>query len=310
MLSRRDAIRTMAVGGVGGVVAAAGGARLPRVQPGAGEAAHEEPLPILLSLKIGMVGGDMPLREKFRLVRDLGYDGIELDSPSGLALAEVSAARKETGLRVHGVVDSVHWNQRLSSADKETREAGLRALRGAIRDSHAYGGSSVLLVPGRVAGEDETQEDVWERSIEGIRRALPLAADLGVFILIENVWNGFCYEHDGASDQTADLLAAYIDAIGSPWVGSYFDIGNHRKYGDPAAWIRTLGRRIVKLDVKDWSFTKGWTKIGEGDVPWGEVRAALREVRFTGWATAEVGGGDKARLQEVLDNMRRVFDLA
>ncbi len=309
MLTRRDAIRTMTAAGVGVLATskAAGSSALTSLaQPGS---AAETPLPIKLSLKIGMVGSDMSLTEKFRRVRDLGYDAIELNSPANYSIADVTQARKETGLRVHGVVDSVHWNQRLSSPDADTRAAGLNALKNAVRDSHAFGGSSVLLVPGRVAGEQESQDHVWHRSIEAIRETLPLAADLGIHILIENVWNGFCYTHNGAPDQTADQLAAYLDEIDSPWVGSYFDIGNHRKYGDPAQWIRTLGRRIVKLDVKDWSFTKGWTKIGEGDVPWADVRKALREIRFTGWATAEVGGGDEARLREVLTNMRQVFDL-
>ncbi len=270
---------------------------------------EESPMPLRLAIKYGMIGEGQSVREKFQIVRDLGFDGVELDSPSSLDLDDVLRARDETGIRIHGVVDSVHWHQRLSSPDAQVRKAGVSALTQAIRDSSAMGGSSVLLVPGRVSGPDETQEAVWERSIEGIRRVLPLAADLGIFILIENVWNGFCYEHDGAQDQTADLLAAYIDAIGSPWVGSYFDIGNHRRYGDPAQWIRTLGRRIVKLDVKDWSFSKGWTKIGEGDVPWEDVRGALREIRFTGWATAEVGGGGRERLSEILANMRKVFAL-
>ena len=123
-------------------------------------------------------------------------------------------------------------------------------------------------------------------------------------ILIENVWNRFLYDHDGPADQTADKLAKYIDEINSPWVGSYFDIGNHQKYGKPADWIRTLGKRIVKLDVKDWGVKAQWAKIGGGDVDWPDVRKALAEIGFTGWATAEVGGGNRARCAEILANMR------
>ncbi|MEM7262027.1 MAG: TIM barrel protein, partial [Planctomycetota bacterium] len=90
-------------------------------------------------------------------------------------------------------------------------------------------------------------------------------------------------------------------------VGAYFDIGNHQKYGKPAEWIRTLGRRIVKLDVKDWGRENGWAKIGEGDVDWTDVRRALREIQFTGWCTAEVGGGDRKRLTEVHANMTQTL---
>jgi hexulose-6-phosphate isomerase len=88
-----------------------------------------------------------------------------------------------------------------------------------------------------------------------------------------------------------------------------FDIGNHQKYGKPAEWIRTLGRRIVKLDVKDWGVQAGWAKIGEGDIDWADVRRALVEIGYTGWAAAEVGGGGKDRLAEVSRNMDKVFAL-
>jgi len=202
------------------------------------------------------------------------------------------------------VVDSIHWGITLSDPSAEVREKGLKGLLTAIRESDAIGGTSVLLVPA-VVNANATEQQAWERSIGQIRKALPLAARLGVHILIENVWNRFLYDHDGPNNQTAGKLVKYIDAIDSPWVGSYFDIGNHQRYGKPAEWIRSLGHRIVKLDVKDWGVKAGFAKIGAGDVDWPDVRKALAEIRFTGWATAEVGGGNRARCAEILANMRK-----
>jgi hexulose-6-phosphate isomerase len=227
------------------------------------------------------------MKEKFQLLKSLDYDGVELDSPAPYDAEEVRAAVQASGLPVHGVVDSVHWNDRLSSPSEETRAKGLAALAGALRDAHDFGGSAVLLVPGRVAdAQTENQEQCWERSIACIRDVLPMAAELGVRILIEN---------------------AYLDALGSPWVGSYFDVGNHQKYGRPADWIRTLGSYVTKVDVKDWGVEAGWAKIGDGDVDWADVRAALAEIGFTGWATAEVGGGGAERLREIRERMETVL---
>lgn len=264
-------------------------------------------LDLKFAVKYYMVKEDLPLAGKMSLLRELGFDGFELDSPNGFNPDEVIAAREKSGLPIHGVVDSVHWNDRLSSPDAAQRAKGLAALKTAIRDSKAYGGSSVLLVPGRVTGPDESHQHVWDRSIAAIREALPLAAELGIHILIENVWNGFCYEHDGPADQTAETFAAYIDAINSPWVGAYLDLGNHQKYGSVPAWIRTLGKRIVKLDVKDWGVANGWARIGDGDVDWSGVREALAEIGYTGWCTAEVGAGDAQHLREVKQRMDRVL---
>ena len=265
---------------------------------------------IYTSIKMGMFKEKIPLVEKFRLLKEMGFDGIELNSPGGVDKLEARDASRVVGLPIHGAVDSIHWGTRLSDADPATRQRAVDGLTTAITETHFVGGNAVLLVPGKVTDQDnENQEQVWERSIEGIRKVLPLASRLGVRVLIENVWNGFCYIHDGPADQTAEELARYIDAIDSPWVGVYFDIGNHQKYGRPAEWIRTLGRRIVKLDVKDWGKAGGFCKIGDGDVDWTAVREALREIRFTGWATAEVGGGDRHRMAEIRKRMDRVLGL-
>ena len=98
------------------------------------------------------------------------------------------------------------------------------------------------------------------------------------------MWNGFC--------QSPDKFRDYIDEFNSPWVGAYFDIGNMQKFAPAEEWIRTLGKRTVKLDIKDWGTKTGFCRLGEGDVDWDKVRAALIEVGFSGWATRE--GRDKS----------------
>jgi hexulose-6-phosphate isomerase len=249
-----------------------------------------------------MIGGTNSVLERFELCKELGYDGMELESPVDAASDEIIAASRQTNMPVHGVVDMRHWQIRLSSPNEAERDQGRQILEQAIRDCHAWGGFSVLLVPGTVRGDDENHEHVWNRSIAEIRKALPLASRLGVRILIENVWNGFC--------EQPEQLRDYLDEIASPWVGSYFDIGNVRKFGPSEDWIRTLGHRIVKLDIKDWSTAKGFaSEIGDGDVNWPAVREALAEIDFSGWCTAEVGGGGRERLAEIARRMNSVLEL-
>ncbi len=285
----------------GAAVLAATAATLGRNQPA--RAAAPAPPPsrhrILKSVKWGMIGGASTVLERFEICRDLGYDGMELISPADFTAEEVRKASDATGLPVHGVVDMKHWDVRLSDPDVKVRDQGVEILKRALRDAHAFGGFSVLLVPGRVVSPDENHDHVWERSIEGIRQALPLAARLGVRILIENVWNGFCETPEEARD--------YLDEIDSPWVGQYFDIGNVRKFGPSEEWIDVLGSRIVKLDVKDWSETAGFCKIGDGDVNWPAVRQALGKIEFTGWCTAEVDGGPREVLADIAARMDRVL---
>jgi L-ribulose-5-phosphate 3-epimerase len=262
---------------------------------------------IYKTLKIGMVQAPGSLTEKFKLLKDVGYDGVEMDSP-GMNVEETRRAIAESGLPVDGTVCSTHWNVRHSDKDPAVRAKALEDLQQAIRDTHAVCGHTVLLVVGH--GRDGTEREVWERSITNIRKALPLAAKLGIYIAIENVWNQFLYDHDGPENQSADKMRDYVDELNSPWAGVQFDIGNHQKYGKPAEWIRTLGKRIVKLDVKDWGKKAGWAKIGEGDVDWPAVRRALLDIGYSGWAAAEVSGGGREQLREISQQMDKVFALA
>jgi hexulose-6-phosphate isomerase len=292
------------VKGTAGALAATAAASVATQQP---TSAAESSTPsnagrIYKSVKWGMIREGDSVRAKFELQKELGYDGIELNSPAKINRDEVVKASRTTGMPVHGVVDSVHWNQRLSSPDEAVRDRGRAALETAIRDTNYYGGDTVLLVPGEVTGADETHDHVWQRSRDEIRMVLPLASRLGVRVLIENVWNGFC--------EQPEQLRDYIDDIASPWVGCYFDIGNHQKFAPSEQWIRVLRHRIVKLDVKDWGVANGFCKIGDGDVNWAEVRKALAEIEFTGWCTAEVNGGKRDRLTDIAQRMNRVLALA
>ena len=260
------------------------------------------------TLKIGMItasGGG--LVERFRIAKAAGFDGVELDVP-GADVAEAKRAIAESGLPVDGSVCAKHWQVRHTSPDAATRAEALGLLLQAIRDTHAVGGHSVLLVVGK--GEDGPEEEIWPRSVDNIAKAIPLAGELGVQILVENVWNQFLYDHDGDATQTAEKFVRYIDDFRSPWVGMQFDIGNHWKYGSMGDWIRALGQRVRKLDIKGFSRAEGkFTPIGSGDIDYADVRRALHEINFHGWAAAEVSGGDEASLRTVAREMDVAFGL-
>lgn len=262
---------------------------------------------IYKTLKLGMVKIDGSLEDKFRAVKRAGFAGIEMDAP-GMDVKATQKAISETGLMVDGTVISTHWSIRHSASDLGKRKVALEHLKESIRKTHAVGGHTTLLVVGH--GKDGSPEEVWDRSLENILQAVPLAAELGVVIAIENVWNHFLYDHQGDSRQSAEPFVRYLDQIDSPWLGMQFDIGNHWKYGTTGDWIRRLGRRIVKLDAKGFSRKQDtFTKIGEGDVDWKDVRLALKEINFYGWCAAEVDGGDAKRLREISLNLDRVFRL-
>ena len=252
------------------------------------------------AVKWGMIQGDGSVLDKFKLLKELGFDGVELDAPSSLDKSEVLRARDETGLPIHGVVDSVHWNDTLSHPEAEVRARGVNALEQALHDSKTYGGTTVLLVPGKVVRGSVSYADVYKRSQEEVRKVLPLAKELNIKIAIENVWNDFLL--------SPIEEARYIDEFESPYVGAYFDVGNVMRYGYPEDWIRVLGKRILKVDIKEFSLKKmreeglgkGFgVELLDGDNDWHTVMAAFREIGYAGWCTAEIPGGGRERLEKI-----------
>jgi len=263
---------------------------------------------IYKTLKIGMVRAGETMSEKFEIAKSAGFEGIELSAP-GFDIEEVRSAIATQKFPVDGSVCAEHWQVRHSDPDESVRAKALKNLTRALEDTHAVGGHTVLLVVGH--GKDGTEQEVWDRTVENMEKAVPLAAKLGVGIAVENVWNHFGYDHEGGAEQSAEKFVSFIDAFNSPWVGMQFDIGNHWKYGATGDWIRQLGKRIVKLDVKGFSRAQDkFTDIGEGDLDFADVRKALVEIDFHGWCAAEVKGGDAARLKAVAQQMDAVFGLA
>jgi L-ribulose-5-phosphate 3-epimerase len=264
------------------------------------QAAAKKPV-LRLAVKYSMIkAGTTPL-EKLTLAKKLGIQGVEVDSPSGLNKEEAKKAAEQTGVKIHGVIDSVHWRDTLSSPDEAIRAKGLKALNGGIEDAKFFGADTLLLVPG-VVNKDATYEQCYERSQVEVRKALPTAEKLGVKICIETVWNNFITK--------PEQLVQYIDDFKSPFVAAYFDCSNMVKYGVSSAdWIRKLGKRMVKFDFKGYSNTKQWCAIGEGDENWPEVLKALGEIGYDGWATSEVGGGGEKELTDIVARMRKVLDL-
>ena len=124
--------------------------------------------------------------DKFELVKKLGFEGVEIDSPSGVNKLAAKRAAEKTGIVIHGVIDNLHWTFPLSSPDANVRSEGLAALEGAIEDAKYYGADTVLLVPG-VARGGVTYEQCNERSQAEVRKVVPLAEKMKIKIAIEVV---------------------------------------------------------------------------------------------------------------------------
>ena len=249
------------------------------------------------------IGLEGSVLQKFKAMKEAGFEGVE--PMGGMNRDEVLAAFKETGLQAASVCDHIHWVKPLSAPDEPTRKLGLEGLLQSLQDAHAYGAGSVLLVPG-IARDGVTYDQCWQRSIAEIKKAIPVAKDLGVKISIENVGNNFITTPEQAMD--------FLDAINSEWVGWHFDIGNvGRKYGPAERWIQVLGKRIVRIHVKDFSTKPNVAgarnerpKLLDGETNWPAVMSALDRAGYHGWAISEQPNSQAADVQTARDLAERM----
>jgi L-ribulose-5-phosphate 3-epimerase len=257
-------------------------------------------LPIKKAVLLSMLPKSMSLVDRFKLAKEVGFAQIECPTtPDPKDAEEIKKASEASGLQIHSVMNQAHWKYPLSSPDASDVAESRKGMETSLRNAHLWGAQTVLLVPA-VVNPKTSYKDAWTRSVAEIQRLIPLAEQLKVIIAVEEVWNKFLL--------SPLEFANYVDQFKSPWVRAYFDVGNVVINGYPQDWIRTLGKRIVKLHFKDFKFEKRvaqFVPLREGEIDWKEIHKALAEIGYNGTATVELPGGDEAYLREV----NRRFDL-
>ncbi len=261
-------------------------------------------LPIRKACLLSMVDGDLPVRDKFALVRDAGFEAMEVGNVAdGRAAEEIKRASDEAKLPIHSVMNMEHWKSPLSSPDPAIARKTVDSMKMSLRQAKLWGADTVLLVPA-VVNAQIRYEDAWKRSQQWIGELLPEAEKHKVVIAVENVWNKFLL--------SPLEMVQYVDSFRSPWLRAYFDVGNILLYGFPQDWIVTLGKeRIAKLHFKDFKFAQRqaqFVNLREGELDWKAVHAALTQIGWSGFATVELNKGDGAYLKDVATRVDQILE--
>jgi L-ribulose-5-phosphate 3-epimerase len=270
-----------------------------------------------------------PTEDDLKRLKDAGFEGAEgSSSVTPEEAAKMRVAADKLGMRIHSVLID-NWSE-FNSPDPSLVERSFAVSQAALRTAEAFGADTVLLVPGRIGGGggrgvprspalrmprpwefqiefDEknghllrvvygdnapyadyikAHDDVTDRTAEAIKRLIPFAEKAKVVIAVENVGNNLWVQ--------PELFRHYVQSFQSPWVQTYFDIGNHVRFVPPERWILTLNTLIAKIHVKDYLLDpadpngrgKG-VNLREGSVRWPVLRQALESINYNGWMTIE-----------------------
>ncbi len=260
-------------------------------------------LPIQKGVIIEMVQPrSLSYAERFKIARDAGFEVVECyTTPDERTAEEIKKASEATGLPITSVMNQAHWKFPLSSADPAVVAESVKGMETSLRNAHFWGADAVLLVPA-VVNEETRYQDAWTRSIVQVNKLLKLAEQLKVVITVENVGNRFLL--------SPLEFANYVDHFKSPWLRAYFDVGNVTSIGYPQDWIRTLGKRIMKLHLKALDPPAPGQQEGRPrriPVNWKEVYRALAEIGYRGPATVELRGGDLEYLRKISSRVDEIL---
>lgn len=245
------------------------------------------------------VPGKFSLDEAFAMLNKAGFDGVELNMESEKRkdgklslhcectedeLAEIKELAKKHNLKITSFVTGLLWQFPLTSCDESVREKGINAIKKMLDYAEYFGSDTILVVPGYVSG-DISYDEAYENALTALKELKPYAEAKKVAIGVENVWNKFLLSPLEMRD--------FIDKIDSPYVGSYFDIGNVVVNGYPEQWIKILGSRIKKLHAKGFKTSvgniTGFVNLLEGDINWKKVMEAIKQIGYDDFMTAEIG---------------------
>lgn len=265
-------------------------------------------LKIKKGLGFWMIKEELSLLDKFKLVKDLGFDGIEFNSPLDLPLKDLLEARDKTGVEIPSTVNKDHWGKPISDPDPAIRQFTIDSMARSLEQTKELGGDTVLLVPG-VVSDTVSYKTAYDNALDSIRKMIPHAEKTGVKIALENVWNNFILSPIEAKD--------FLDKIDHPLVGWYFDLGNILRYGWPDHWLEVLGDKVFKLHVKEYSkkiineqgLGKGFNvELTQGDVNWSQVMKTIKDINYKGqYMTLEVNGGDRTVLKKLSEQLDTII---
>lgn len=245
------------------------------------------------SLNAWTVAEETGFEQMFKELKEAGFDGIELNvdkeghsahsltlSTTAEELADIKKLSEKYDLPVISISTSL-WGGKMGT-DPEFSE---KLLKQQLFCAKAFEATGILVVPGGAYPGIPLLED-RKACIDFLKSQLELIHSYGIYVGVENVWNGFF-------SSPLDM-ASFIDEVGDPLVGAYYDVGNVIAFSWSERWIEVLGNRIHNIHVKDFKRNRGihsggeWKDVPYGDVNWKAVIPALRAAGFDGYLTGEV----------------------
>lgn len=241
--------------------------------------------PYLLGMYEKAVPADLNWRERLDVARASGFDYVEIsidESDARLAHLDWTAGERRelvrlqaaTHMPIRSMCLSGHRKYPFGASDPEVRARSLEIMEKAIDLACDLGVRTIQLAGYDVYYEEGT-EDTRKWFAENLAKAVDMAAKNGVLLGFETMETPFM--------DTTEKAMAYVDQIGSPYLGVYPDLGNLTNaafiYGKSVADDLATGRgHIVAAHCKET--VKGAYReipFGTGTTDWDALDEAVSQ---------------------------------
>jgi sugar phosphate isomerase/epimerase len=232
----------------------------------------------------------------FRLAGSLGLDGVQVSLvPRGDSLRLADPGERKAFLeaaRASGVAIASFALGDLNEVPLKSDPRAERWLEQALAIAPAMG-VRIILVPFFGKGDIKNDPAGTAAVIAALRRLAPQAERAGAVLALES-W------------LSAEDHLTILEAVGSPAVRVYYDVGNSQDAGyDIVREIGLLGRRICEFHAKDTR-----DLYGKGSMDFRRVRRAMEEIGYAGWFVLEgtkLPLGVEASLRYDIEHLKTVF---
>ncbi len=236
-----------------------------------------------------LIAGDLSLAAFLQQAAQAGYAVAEVcmrrqgdltPASTPEQLAQIVAAADTNGVALVSMTHSHCTGNLLDSGVPQ--QTSIRETELGLRAAAAMGIGCTLHTLGSLRA-DLYYDDAYRNGVRALREIAATAEQLRVKLAVEFVWNGFLF--------SPLEMKHFLDEVGSPYIGFYFDPGNMAVFQYPHHWVRIVGEHIKMVHLKDWrgrALNGSWPALLEGEVDYVAMNRELRAIGYDGPMISEV----------------------
>jgi len=248
---------------------------------------------VSLSVCIEMFWHNLPMEERIRQVKALGYHAFEFWGWKNKDMEKVRAAREETGLAVAAICMEPNF----CLVDRADDKPLIDGLGESAAVAHSLDCSTLIVTTGNELA-DETFEITWRRVVRKLRNMAGVAEDNGVTLVLEPL--NPIVDHKGYWLTKMSEAVDIVQEVASPNLKILDDLYHQQL---------TEGNLIANLTLyAPWighfhaAGAPGRHELVGGELDYRSIFAAIEKTGYDGYVGLEFLPtiGDEAALEQVL----------